>query len=154
MIVNRIKKQILGNLIIVYIIFPFIYVKDYWFNILTNYYTDGYTVYTNITDFINRIYNGFFLFSTVLLIGSLLPFQILKNSYLYKVNNLFFVKSLVLYTLINILIILITGYGNLLLIIVPFFTFKIPFILEVVFFSFIIQSFLFFLVDKSFKVNY
>lgn len=154
MIVNRIKKQLLGNLIIVYIIFPVIYIKDYWFNILTNNYTDGYTEYTNITDFMNRIYNGFFLFSTVLLIGSLLPFQIFKNIYLYKVNNLFFVKSLVLYTLINILIILITGYGNLLLIVVPFFTFKIPFILEVVFFSFIIQSFLFFLVDKSFKVNY
>lgn len=143
-------RMIIGNLLVAYIVFPMIYIHNHWANILSGSYTDGYTHYTTLSTYLHRIYNGFFLFSTVLLIGSLLPFQLFKHKYLYKIKKYYFIKSVLVYILINVFLILLTGYGFVLSMSIGY-HFQTPFLWTLIAFSVIAQSALYIFVDKSIR---
>ena len=142
-----ILKKIVSNLAVTYILFPIIYIYDYWDNIYYHDYIDNYNNrYQDLISFLSRIYNGFFLYSSVLLL-SLILLQFIKDNYLYK-KPLYFLKSTLVYSVINLFIILITGYGYLLTLIFPV-PFGVPFIFILLLFSIIIQGILYLLIDKS-----
>ena len=142
-----ILKKIVSNLAVTYILFPLIYIYDYWDNIYYHDYIDNYNNrYPDLISFLSRIYNGFFFYSSVLLL-SLILLQFIKDNYLYK-KPLFFLKSTLVYSVINLFIILITGYGYLLTMIFPV-PFGVPFIFILLLFSIIIQGTLYLLIDKS-----
>jgi hypothetical protein len=157
MIVNRKNRtrKIIGNLIVAYIVFPLLYLNNSWRDLLNKNYTDGYNQFSSIWEFLDRKYGSILFFSIVLLIGCLLPFQLIKNYYLYKKEKYYFLKSLGIYILYNILFVLVSGYGFLLLtsILSPFtdFLFPMPFIITLIIFSAIVQSCLYLIVDRYFR---
>lgn len=139
-------KKIVSNLAVTYIFFPIIYIFEYWDNIYYHNYVDNYgNRYPDLISFLNRIYNGFFHFSSILLF-TLIFLQFIKNNYLYD-KPLFFIKSAIVYYLINLFIIIFTGYAYLLIMIFPE-PYGVPFIFVLLLFSIIIQGILYLLIDK------
>lgn len=144
-------KQILCNLAVTYIFFPLIYIYDYWDNIYYCNYVDNYSNrYPDMISYLSRIYNGFFLFSSILLL-TLIFLQFIKNNYLYN-KPIFFLKSAIVYYLINLFIIIVTGYGYLLTMIFPE-PYGIPFLFVLLLFSIIIQGILYLLIDRCVKTT-
>lgn len=140
-------KKIVSNFAVAYIYFPLIYIYKYWDNIYFHNYVDNYgNRYLDIASYLSRIFNGFFLFSSILLL-SLIALQLIKDNFLYKQRN-FFLKSIIVYSLINLFIIIATGYGNILFIHFPEPN-GIAFIFVLLLFSVITQGILYYLLDKG-----
>lgn len=145
------KKRIilLNNVIIAYILFPIIYIHEYWINIITGNYK-MYDIYRDsLGDYLSLILEGASLFATIFLFINLLPFQILKSKWLYKYSNKFYIKSLGYYFLFNILFILLTGWGGYFLLPSSPWLFGLPFILVLLVFSIIFQTALYLTIDRK-----
>lgn len=149
---NNRTRKIIGNLIIACIVFPLLYINNSWWNILTKNYFYEYRNYINLYEFLERIFKGVWFFSIILLVGTLLPLQLIKNTYLYNKQKYYFIKSLAVYILINICFLCITGYGSILIsnLFSPLtdFLFPMPLIITLIFFSAIVQSCLYLIVDR------
>src|SRR5690606_6862903 len=98
--------------------------------------------------YLERIYIGFFFFSLILLLFSLLPFQLIKWFYLYKCKRNYFLISMSIYILINSSIVVFTGYGGLFLTSLP--GGNTPFVVTLLLFSALVQTILYFFVDQYF----
>ncbi len=141
-------RKIIGNLIVAYILFPIIYIHQYLDNIVSGQYHYYNIHFDTLSAYLKQIFNGFFLFSTLLIVASLLPFQLIKNKWLYRLDKAYFLITLCCYVLLNCLVVIISGWGALLLnASSPWFE-NISFIVVLVGFSFLIQVFLYILVDK------
>lgn len=152
MIVDKLNKKkdylriIIGNLIIAYIVFPLLYIHNHWLNLITGNYTDGHSYYTDVYIYLTRIYNGFIFFSLMLILISLVPFQLIKNYCLYKLKRQYFLVSIIVYISLNVLVIICTGYG--LVLFMKISDDKMSFIFKVLIFSVLVQTALYFLVDR------
>ncbi|MFD2556059.1 hypothetical protein [Sphingobacterium tabacisoli] len=141
-------RSIVGNVFVTYVLFPAFYIKDYWSNLVSQDYQGKYFRSDSLWHYLDRIFNGFFLFSTVLLIASLLPYHLIKYYKLYKIQDKYYLKSLIVYITINVLLVCITGYGGLFLTSIGGGDNDVPFIVTLVVFSTITHGFLYLVIDR------
>lgn len=146
-------RAIVGNLFVTYIIFPIFYIKDYWGNLISQNYVGQHFHYDSLLPYLDRIFNGFFLFSTVLLLFSLLPYHIIKLYNLYKVQRNFYLISLIMYIAINFIIMCITGYGFLVLTSFGSENSQVPFVLTLIVFSAIVHALIYVIVDRHYRIR-
>ncbi len=141
-------RIILGNLMVSYILFPMIYIHQYLKNLVTGHYQYYDAYFEALIPYIKQIFQGFFIFSIIFIVASLIPLQILKIKWLYRIKKYYFAISVVYYSILNCVIVVISGWGFLLLSTASPWYRDIPFIVIVIGFSFLIQTALFFLIDK------
>ncbi|TDQ79454.1 hypothetical protein [Sphingobacterium yanglingense] len=141
-------RSIIGNLLVTYVLFPIFYIKDYWGNLINRNYQGEAFQYDSIWPFLDRIFIGFFLFSTVLLLLSLLPYHFIKYYLLYRIKKGYYLKSLLVYVLINLFLVCITGYAYLLATNFGGAGNGIPFIVTLIAFSVMVHGFLYLVVDR------
>src|SRR5690606_38873306 len=144
-------RMVLWSVFVAYFLFPLIYIKDHWFNLLTqNYRGESYN-YESFWPYLDRITTGALFFATLIMFASLLPCQLFKNYYLYKTEKNFYFKSLMVYILINILFVCITGYGSFLLMpLAPIYS-KVPFLITLIVASIIVHGLLYLAVDRHYR---
>lgn len=144
-------RMVLWSVFVAYFLFPLIYIKDHLFNLLTqNYQGESYR-YESFWPYLDRITTGALFFASLMMFASLLPFQLFKNYFLYKTEKNFYFKSLVVYILINILFVSITGYGSFLLMpLVPIYS-KEPFLIILIVASIIVHGLLYLAVDRYYR---
>ncbi len=141
-------RSIVGNIFVTYVLFPIFYIKDYWCNLINRDYQGEAFQYDSIWPFLDRIFIGFFLFSTVLLLASLLPYHLVKYHMLYRIKKGYYLKSLLVYISINLFLVCITGYGYLLFTDYGAVDYNIPFIFTLILFSSMVHGFLYLVVDR------
>ncbi|MFD2556077.1 hypothetical protein [Sphingobacterium tabacisoli] len=141
-------RSILGNLFVTYIFFPLFYIRSYWGNLINQNYQGAYFQSDSVYAYLDRIFNGFFLFSNLFLLGSLLPYHLIKYYKLYKIQDRYYFSSLMAYISINVLLVLITGYGGLFLSDIGGGDHNIPFLVTLVAFSAITHGLLYLFVDR------
>ena len=141
-------RIIIGNLLVAFVILPIIYIHKYMGNIFAGYYQYHKMVYDSLGTYLGRIFEGFIFFALVIILLNLLPFQFLKNKWLYKVKRYYFFVGIGAYFLFNCLSVLISGYGILFLMDTNPWSEQIPFVGVVFIFSLVIQLPLYFVVDR------
>jgi hypothetical protein len=146
-------RVIVGNLLVTYILFPLIYVAEYWVNIFTKNYKYYDTYYSDLGSYLSRVFEGVFFWGTILLVATLIPLHLVKIKWLYRIRRNYILLSILCYIAINILFVILTGYGMLLLTKFSPWSEQVPFAVVLIGFSSLIQGVLYFLVDRYYRLK-
>lgn len=140
------KEKLFVNLVVAYLIFPILITSDYWPRIIAGEYTYYAQRFISFSDYWYIISPNFLFSGTMFGLLSLLPFQILKDRWLAK-HKPTYLKSLGLYVALNICVMVLTGYGGVLMLTLN--ETKIPVIVNVVIWSIVVHCILYFQLDKN-----